>query len=189
MRYKEIRAVYTESTVRVYQAFPRVIAEEAVLNGTFGKNFKMSRMTWIKPSFLWMMYRCGWGEKENQECVLAIDLKRDAFDFIIKNAVLSTYHSDMGITEDEWKEQVKKSEVRCQWDPERDIHGNPLGYRSIQLGLRGQMVYHYVHDWIVKITDISGYVTDLRNKKRKGIAITALLPDEQIYPLNLEECK
>ena len=21
-------------------------------------------MTWIKPSFLWMMYRCGWTEKD-----------------------------------------------------------------------------------------------------------------------------
>lgn len=27
------------------------------MNGTFGNNFKMDRMTWIKPSFLWMMYR------------------------------------------------------------------------------------------------------------------------------------
>ena len=81
---KEIRAFYTEDTVRVYQAYNKVIANEAVKNGTFGSNFKLDRMTWIKSSFLWMMYRCGWGTKENQEYILAIDLKREAFDYIVK---------------------------------------------------------------------------------------------------------
>lgn len=61
MIQKEIRAVYDDNTIRVYQAYCREIAEEAVMLGTFGKRFKMERMTWIKPSFLWMMYRCGWG--------------------------------------------------------------------------------------------------------------------------------
>lgn len=42
---KEIRAVYTENTIRVYQAYNEAIAKEAVRNGTFGKNFKMERMT------------------------------------------------------------------------------------------------------------------------------------------------
>lgn len=182
MNKKEIRAVYTEETIRVYQAYSKIIAEEAVLKGTFGEHFKMGRMTWIKPSFLWMMYRCGWGEKENQEAVLAIDLKRSAFDEIVKNAVLSHYCNDMEMTEKEWKEQIKKSDIRCQWDPERDIYGNALDYRSIQLGLRGQAVFYYVNDWIVKITDISDYVKELRDKKRNQEDIVSLLPKERIYP-------
>ena len=69
MEYKEIRAVFDNNTIRVYQAYNEIIAKEAVNNGTFGKNFKLDRMTWIKPSFLWMMYRCGWGKKENQTSV------------------------------------------------------------------------------------------------------------------------
>ena len=77
---KEIRAVYTTDTIRVYQAYNKAIASEAVEKGTFGDKFKLDRMTWIKPSFLWMMYRSGWGTKENQECILAIDIKREAFD-------------------------------------------------------------------------------------------------------------
>lgn len=88
---KEIRASYTDETIRVYQAYNRIIANEAVERGTFGSSFKMDRMTWIKPSFLWMMYRCGWATKENQECVLAIDIKREAFDYLVNNAVMSTY--------------------------------------------------------------------------------------------------
>ncbi|MBQ7774434.1 MAG: DUF4291 domain-containing protein [Lachnospiraceae bacterium] len=180
---KEIRAVYTEDTIRVYQAYNKVIAEEAVCKGTFGSHFKMERMTWIKPSFLWMMYRCGWGIKENQERILAIDIKRDAFDDIVRNAVISGYKEDLGISYEEWQEQIKKSDIRCQWDPERDIYGNPLEYRSIQLGLRGKAVYSYVQEWIVHVEDITDYVTDLYAKRNAGVDIRELLPKEQAYVL------
>lgn len=178
---KEIRAVYTEDTIRVYQAYRKEIAEEAVRKGTFGSHFKMERMTWIKPSFLWMMYRCGWGTKEGQERILAIDIKREAFDYIVRNAVVSTYKEELGISHEEWQEQVKSSDIRCQWDPERDFHGNPLEYRSIQLGLRGKAVYSYVHDWIVHIEDITDYVTDLYERRKQGEDINLLLPKEQVY--------
>ena len=80
---KEIRALYTGDTIRVYQAYNQAIAQEAVQNGTFGSRFCLERMTWIKPSFLWMMYRCGWGMKENQEYILGIDIRREAFDDIV----------------------------------------------------------------------------------------------------------
>lgn len=179
--YQEIRAFYDDSTIRVYQAFNETIANEAVQNGTFGSSFKMNRMTWIKPSFLWMMYRCGWGTKKDQEHILAIDIKREAFDFIVSNSIISIYQKDSGISKEEWQEQVKKSEVRIQWDPERDISGNPLNYRSIQLGLRGSIVKKYVNEWIVKITDITDYVKNLREQKELGDDIQNLLPVEKPY--------
>lgn len=182
MEKKEIRAVYDENTIRVYQAYPEIIAREAVQKNTFGEHFKMNRMTWIKPSFLWMMYRCGWAEKENQECVLAIDIKREAFDEIVKNAVLSTYQKEMGISMEEWKLQVKQSDIRCQWDTERDVYGNPLEYRSIQLGLRGEAVYQYVNHWIVNMEEITDYVKELNHKRKAKEDITKLLPKEQVYP-------
>lgn len=181
MGSRKIRAVYTQDTIRVYQAYSHDIAEEAVRLGTFGSKFKMDRMTWIKPSFLWMMYRCGWAEKVDQERVLAIDIKRSAFDYIVQNAVVSAYNEDMGITYPEWKDLIKKSEIRCQWDPERDTSGNPLEYRSIQLGLRGQAVYSYVNDWIVNLEDITDYVKELNQKRKSGMDISSLLPQEKVY--------
>lgn len=181
---KQIRALYSDTTIRVYQAYNKIIANEATKMGTFGGSFKRERMTWIKPSFLWMMYRCGWGTKENQEHILAIDIKKEAFDYIIRNAVISTYSNDMCISHDEWKEQIKKSEIRCQWDPERDIYGNALEYRSIQLGLRGSAVKKYVEEWIVNITDITDYVNDLKEKLEAGIDIKCFLPNESIYTIN-----
>ncbi|MBE6876109.1 MAG: DUF4291 family protein [Ruminococcus sp.] len=182
MKYKAIRAVYDDDTVRVYQAYCPAIAEEAVRLGTFGSRFKLTRMTWIKPSFLWAMYRSGWATKENQERILAIDIKREAFDYLVQNAVVSSYSEEMGVSRPEWQKQILTSNIRVQFDPERDIHGNPLEYRSIQIGIRGDAVRKFISDWIVRIQDITDYVTDLRIRKEHNEDITPLLPQERLYP-------
>src|ERR671935_2864665 len=79
---RHILAQYDDQTVVVYQAYRPEIGHFAAKNGYFGGEFSLSRMSWIKPNFLWMMYRCGWGAKVGQEVVLAIWLERPAFDTI-----------------------------------------------------------------------------------------------------------
>ncbi len=76
---KEVFAQYNKQCIRVYQAYNPVIAKEAVALQTFGKNFNINRMTWIKPSFLWLMYRSNWGTKKNQEYISAIDIYQSSF--------------------------------------------------------------------------------------------------------------
>jgi Domain of unknown function (DUF4291) len=73
---KVILAQYDADSIVVYQAYRPSIGHFAAENGYFGGDFKLSRMTWIKPNFLWMMYRSGWGSKEGQEVTLAIRLQR-----------------------------------------------------------------------------------------------------------------
>ena len=180
----EIRAVYDDTSVRVYQAFRDEIAEEAVQLGTFGSHFGLNRMTWIKPSFLWMMYRSGWAEKPGQENILAIGIKREAFDYLLENAVLSTYRSNSGITQEEWTTRIRQSDIRCQWDPERDPRGRPLRWRSVQIGIQGEVVReHYLKDWILHIENITGYVRQLKRQLDGGEDISGLLPPEKIYPM------
>jgi len=68
----------------VYQAYKPEIANFAVRNGFFGgAKFSFERMSWIKPNFLWMMYRSGWATKEGQENILAVKLKRSFFEEIL----------------------------------------------------------------------------------------------------------
>lgn len=177
-----INAVYDKNTIRVYQAFNKRIAEEAVRLNTFGKLFKKERMTWIKPSFLWIMYRSGWAEKENQEHILAVDIKRTGFEEILKNAVMSSYSESIGISYEEWKKQIALSEVRCQFDPDRDIYGNPQPDRTIQLGLRGKMVEKYISDYIVKINDITENVKYLKFLRDNDTLTPEMLPAENPYP-------
>jgi hypothetical protein len=66
----QVRAVFTEKTITVYHAYPAGIAVPALKASTFVAPFKRTRMTWIKPSFLWMMYRSGWATKTDQERIL-----------------------------------------------------------------------------------------------------------------------
>ena len=66
--FSKIRAEQDEEGVYFYQAFNSAIADYAVENQRFGgDDFKPIRMTWIKPSFAWVLYRSGYATKPNQE--------------------------------------------------------------------------------------------------------------------------
>ena len=88
---RHILAQFDAESVVVYQAYRPEIGHFAARHGYFGGGFGLGRMSWIKPNFLWMMYRSGWGTKEDQEVTLAVRLRRDAFDEILGLAVHSTF--------------------------------------------------------------------------------------------------
>ncbi|RPD42647.1 DUF4291 domain-containing protein [Chitinophaga barathri] len=189
MKKRIIRALWNEETITVYQAYNPAIANSAVKNKTFvSPPFKKERMTWIKPSFLWMMYRAGWGTKENQERILSIQIKREGFEWALQNSCLSHYDPVFDASHEGWKTRLHNSLVRVQWDPEKDIHLQNLPYRSIQIGLSGIAVEKYVNEWITGIEDITDQCTVIRQlveKKQIGEA-KALLPVETVYPLPTE---
>lgn len=140
---RQIRAVYDSKTIRVYQAYSDVIADSALKHQTFvAPPFKMDRMTWIKPSFLWMMYRACWGYKdEDQKRILAIDITREGFEWALAHSCPS--HPDPGMSHHEWEQLKSRSPVRIQWDPERDLLLQPLEHRAIQIGLSKEAVQRY----------------------------------------------
>lgn len=181
---KVIRAYQTESTIRVYQAFSYELASLAIRNKSFKDNphFKMTRMTWIKPSFLWMMYRAGWGHKDNkQQKILAIDISKNGFDWALSHSCSS--HKPIAITEDEWNIVKSKTPVRIQWDPERNLLLEPLKYRAIQIGLSGIAVEHYINKWVTDIIDITKEAKEISNLvvEHKFKEASLLLPNESIY--------
>ena len=130
-----------------------------------------------------MMYRSGWASKQGQERILAIDLKREGFDEIVRNSVFSSFREVSDLSKEEWKEKLENSEVRCQWDPDRDIYGNPIGRRAIQLGINGETVRKYVNEWIVNITDITDKVIKMRNSIQNRTFSESVLPQEKKYIL------
>ncbi|WP_431973908.1 DUF4291 domain-containing protein [Micromonospora haikouensis] len=182
---RQIRARYSAATVTVYQAYPPQIALPAVAAGRFVAPFKRDRMTWIKPSFLWMMYRCGWATKPGQERVLSIDITREGFEWALTRACLSHYDRDVHGDRATWSRLLKTSPVRVQWDPERSLRLSALPYRSLQVGLSGEAVDRYVDDWIVAVADITPTVERVRDLLRCGDdqAAADQLPVEHAYPL------
>lgn len=188
---RQIRAVYTEDTIRVYQAYSAEIANKALKAQMFVSPFKMGRMTWIKPSFFWMMYRCGWGMKPGQEKILAIDITREGFEWALAHACLSHYEPGNYESPDAWERIKTDSPVRIQWDPERDHQLEKLEYRSIQIGLSEKAVELYVQEWITKITDLTEFAHDLKDIIDSGDAHrdAPMFPKETPYPLSPEICR
>ncbi|MEU8082139.1 DUF4291 domain-containing protein [Micromonospora sp. NPDC049101] len=185
---RQIRARHSADTITVYQAYPPQIALPAVAAGRLVVPFKRDRMTWIKPSFLWMMYRCGWATKPGQERVLSIDITREGFEWALARACLSHYDRDLHGDRATWSRQLKASPVRVQWDPERSLHLKALPYRSLQVGLSDEAVDRYVDEWTVAVTDITPTVHRVRDLLRGGdeAAAAAHLPNEQVYPLPVQ---
>lgn len=183
--YRQIRAAYTETTITVYQAYPSRIAQRALQAQTFVHPFQMNRMTWIKPSFLWMMYRSGWGTKGGQECVLAVDIARSGFQWCLENACLSHFDAAIHHSESAWRRAKEESLVRVQWDPERSIRLERLDYRSIQIGLSEAAVAEYVGDWIVEIRDVTSLAHEIHELVDSGAVKAAedMLPQEMYYPV------
>ncbi|WP_460217798.1 DUF4291 domain-containing protein [Psychroserpens sp. MEBiC05023] len=155
-----IMAQFDNDKIVVYQSYRPEIGNFASQNQYFGGAFSLNRMTWIKPNFLWMMYRNGWATKADQEVVLAIHLKREAFERYLKQAVYSSYQSDLYDSRASWQEQVQHSAIRLQWDPDHDPYGAKLERRAIQIGIRGVEIKRYAKDDILEIEDITAFVKE-----------------------------
>jgi uncharacterized protein DUF4291 len=182
---RQIRASYTDETITVYQAYGPEIARPALAAGRFVPPFKRERMTWIKPSFLWMMYRCGWATKPGQEHVLAVEITRAGFEWALRRSCLSHHDPDHHARRAEWTRQLRTAPVRVQWDPERSLRLGALPYRSLQVGLSGEAVDRYVDEWLVRLTDVTDLAHEIHALVTAGDEdkATALLPAERPYPL------
>ncbi|MFC7015447.1 DUF4291 domain-containing protein [Streptomyces viridiviolaceus] len=184
----QIRALYTDSTITVYQAYSPAIGLAAARDGRFPAVWQRNRMTWIKPSFLWMMYRCGWGTKEGQEHVLAVEITREGFEWALRHACLSHYEHGLHTDRNTWRRQLKRAPARVQWDPERDLHLQPLPHRSLQLGLASEAARLYADEWIISIADVTPLARMIHAHVRVGglEAAQQLLPHERLYPVGDE---
>mmetsp|Transcript_2583 Transcript_2583/g.4024 ORF Transcript_2583/g.4024 Transcript_2583/m.4024 type:complete len:284 (-) Transcript_2583:1992-2843(-) len=183
--YREIRAIHDKDTIRVYQAYNDKIANLAIEANSFEAPLKAGvwssrRMTWIKPSKVWMAYRCGWTvlkNDPNQTRVLALDVSRSRFEELMMQALLTSHDSK------NFKRgrKCRNSNVVVQWDPERVITIRRGGktsvftkalpdVRSIQIGLRGDGVQALLDPtFVLKISDVT---EDFRN------AVSVLLAGE-----------
>jgi hypothetical protein len=184
---RHILAQFDAGTVVVYQAYRPAIGLFAAQQQRFGGEFSLNRMSWIKPNFLWMMYRSGWGTKQGQEVTLAVRLRRTGFDQILERAVHSSYVPEVYGSPENWKACLAKSPVRLQWDPDHDPCGGKQERRAIQLGLAGDALREYTEHWIVGIEDISGFVAEQRAHSQASDYAELVTPHEEVYPINNPE--
>ena len=184
----QVRADYDETTIVVYQAYRPEIADAAVAAQRFVEPFSMNRMTWIKPSFLWMMERCNWARKPGQERVLAVRITREEWETALSQAVLTSYERGVYVDREDWQRQIKHARVNVQWDPERTLSGASLDIRAIQVGLSRHVVPDYVEKWTTEIRDMTPQVRRIAELVKEGRRDRAaeMLPKERPYDLPAE---
>ena len=179
---RHILAHYDETAIVVYQAYRASIAEHALEHGVFGgPEFSFSRMSWIKPNFLWMMYRSSWGTAEGQEALLGIRISRTFFDLLVESAVASSHEPDSGQSQAEWQDSLRSSNVRLQWDPDHDPAGRPLERRAIQLGLRGDVLRAFATSEIIELLDLRAFVAAQRPLAQQAGWQHLQTPIERVY--------
>jgi predicted transcriptional regulator len=79
---------------------------------------------------------------------------------------------------------LKKSPVRHQWDPERNLKLGKLDRRAIQIGIRGWIVEKYVNEWIInleEVTELAHSIHDAIKTHRKDLPS---VPTERVYPVD-----
>jgi hypothetical protein len=177
---RHILAQFDSETIYIYQAYRPAIARYALAQRQFGGEFSFDRMSWIKPNFLWMMFRCGWATKQDQEHVLAVQLKRSFFDELLRSSVPSTFDPKRYGTHEKWQAAVESSDVRLQWDPDHDPMGRPVARRAVQLGLRGETLRRFATREIVSIEDVTAFVAEQRLLLH-GDLTDLRLPEEGVY--------
>ena len=153
-----ILAEHSADQIVVYQAFNEAIGKPAAAAGTLDvPAFSKTRMTWIKPSFLWMMYRSGWGRKDTgQQVILRLTMTRDGFAHLLRNACLSSYDPAIYPDRAEWQADLAAHPNRVQWDPDKDLHLQPMDRRAIQIGIAGA----YVPVYLQAITSVEDITTE-----------------------------
>jgi len=179
-----VMAHFDADTIVVYQAYRESTGRHAIAHGQLGgPDFSFGRMSWIKPNFLWMMYRSGWGTKSGQEVMPGLRIRRPFFDRLLREAVASSFDARRHATREDWRREVEASEVRLQWDPDHAPDGAPLARRAVQLGLRGDALTALATTELVEVIDMSAFVEAQRVHAQAGAPWAALrTPVEHPYP-------
>lgn len=174
---QHILAQYDDDSIIVYQAFCPEIADYAVKHQRFGGDrYSFQRMSWVKTNFLWMMHRCNWCTKKNQERVLAVRITREGFDTILSKAFIAHDKAKQG--------KRVKSPVRLQWDPDYAPGGERvLRRRAIQFGLRSETLLQYGTEWVVEIKDVTDFVHEQHKCVKSKQLDKLFVPRERVYPV------
>jgi len=180
---QEIRADYDRDTITVYQAYGKSIAVSAIKNNKFESPFSFNRMTWIKPSYLWLMERSNWGTKSNQEYILGIKIKKASWEKALSIGVLTDPDKTIYKSGALWDKEFRNAKVHIQWDPERTLKGAKMQVRSIQVGIGRDLIKEYNEEWIQEINDLTPLTKKIRLLLKEGKYKEAkrLVPGEKTY--------
>jgi hypothetical protein len=184
---RQVYAAYDDEGLFVYQAFKPKIVATAAAKGTFGTGFNTNRLTWIKPSFAWVLQRTKYATKHRMNAIARIKLAHEGWLEILKHAVPTQYDAQRYANEEIWQSELDKATVIHQWDPERDLLGKKLDRAAIQVGVRSEeLSLSYVNEWILGIEDVTELAHEIGNLQKQRNPQLPDVPEEKLYPISNE---
>lgn len=182
-----VLAEYDDEGINVYQAFSEYTGLNALKHQAFvhGLGFNRKRMTWIKPSLAWALYRSGYATKGRQTVLLKIKVCHEGFLEILRQCVLAEYEeTGFHSNKEDWRSLLAVHDGRVQWDPAYDYDiRNKLAHRAIQIGLGGDLPNRYADEWILSIEDATPLAHSLKRAVETGRPLPEL-PNERHYTVD-----
>lgn len=84
---------------------------------------------------------------------------------------------------EDFRRDFERSEVYCQWDPDRNPSGAPIGRAAIQIGLKGEILSEFLRTGIHRIEDLTPSVHKWNEQRKAGRLSAKSLPTARLYPL------
>lgn len=152
-----------EGKIALFHAFsPEYIQKDQLSE----EKLNMDRMTWMKTSLLWTLYRSDWATKERQERIVEVQVQPTYIEELVAKAVK---------TKDP---QANNSKVLYQKDPDRAILGKIWNKgqdnywlkarRTMQIGIRGSELERYINEIVpTNLTDITATVNRVNKQQPK----------------------
>ncbi len=143
----------------------------------FSDCFNVNRMTWVKTSLLWTLWRSEWGHKKGQERILQVNVFDDFISSLFDRAIQTKDISK--------SDPTCETDVLLQYDPDRRIIGrwwitgrmdfHAEGGRTAHFGLRKQALTEFLE--YINL----GSMTDITHIVHRLLSERPLHPTEKLY--------
>ena len=181
---RHLLATFDNDQVVVWQAHSGDVARRALAAGRFGgpgwSTDRLSRMRLSLPSLL---DRCDWGRRPGRERILAVTLRRQGLDAMLRQAAHGAYEPGVYASPASWRLATRYANVMIGWYPDRDPGGAELARATLRLGLRDAALARFTEEWVVGVEDWTGWVREHRDARRRELPVPRVRP----YPLQQGE--
>ncbi len=180
---RKVYCDFDDEGVYVYQILNPSVVRGALETGKFAKNYAVDRTVWIKPSFAWVLHRTYAGSKNKMQAIARIKISHAAWLQILEESVQSHYDDEIYGDRMLWQIALKRADAICQWDPERDLSGKPVGRQSIQIGLKAPILKQFAHEFVLHVEDVSPLASKIAQLAKDGVMDFPPVPLEREYPI------
>ncbi len=153
---RPLLACFDEATVTVFAAHRPEIGAWAIDHGTLGgPAWRGDRIARFRLSLPRVMSRSERGERAGKEVLLAIALRRDGFDAVLRQAVhWREFPASIFGTRGKWRLATRYTEVVVDFAPDCAPDGSDLPRMTPRFGVRGHALKAMLSDWVVGVRDL-----------------------------------